>query len=85
MIPASFVGDPATAETLATFRTIAELHPESLGAFVISMTKAPSDVLAVYLLQVPSHDSGLGCSCVGETFVVVCVCVCVCGRVCVCV
>jgi phosphoenolpyruvate carboxylase len=52
LIPRDFVGDAAVAETLATFRTIAETHPESLGAFVISMTKAPSDVLAVYLLQV---------------------------------
>jgi phosphoenolpyruvate carboxylase len=38
-------------EALATFRTIGELPPESLGAYVISMAGAPSDVLAVCLLQ----------------------------------
>jgi phosphoenolpyruvate carboxylase len=42
---------PEVEETLATFRTIAVLPPESLGAYVISMAGAPSDVLAVCLLQ----------------------------------
>ena len=32
-------------------RTIGTLPPDSLGAYVISMAKAPSDVLAVVLLQ----------------------------------
>lgn len=31
---------------------IAQLGQEALGAYVISMAKAPSDVLAVKLLQV---------------------------------
>jgi phosphoenolpyruvate carboxylase len=39
------------ADALETFETIAELHPESLGAYVVSMTQAPSDVLAVVYLQ----------------------------------
>jgi phosphoenolpyruvate carboxylase len=34
-----------------TFRMAASLHPESLGAYVISMALAPSDVLAVEFLQ----------------------------------
>lgn len=38
-------------EVLETFRTAAAIHSESLGAYVISMAQAPSDVLAVeYLL-----------------------------------
>lgn len=36
---------------LATFRTIATLPEETIGAYVISMTSAASDVLAVRLLQ----------------------------------
>ena len=36
---------------LATFRQIAAIHPESLGAYVITMAGQPSDVLAVELLQ----------------------------------
>jgi phosphoenolpyruvate carboxylase len=48
--------DPATLEdddrdVAETFRMAASLHPESLGAYVISMAQAPSDVLAVELLQ----------------------------------
>jgi phosphoenolpyruvate carboxylase len=35
---------------LETFRTAAAIPPESLGAYVISMAQAPSDVLAVELL-----------------------------------
>jgi phosphoenolpyruvate carboxylase len=39
------------SEVLATFRQIAAIHPESLGAYVITMAGRPSDVLAVELLQ----------------------------------
>ena len=46
-VPAS----AAVAEVLATFRQIAAIHPESLGAYVITMAGQPSDVLAVELLQ----------------------------------
>jgi phosphoenolpyruvate carboxylase len=43
--------DPEVWDVLDTFATIADLHPESLGAYVVSMTQAPSDVLAVAWLQ----------------------------------
>jgi len=39
------------AEVLDTFRVISELPPDSFGAYIISMATAPSDVLAVELLQ----------------------------------
>lgn len=39
------------AEVLDTCAVIAEQGPEGLGAYVISMARAPSDVLAVMLLQ----------------------------------
>ncbi len=45
---------PITAEVrevLDTCRVVAQLGPSSLGAYVISMTKGASDVLAVELLQ----------------------------------
>lgn len=38
-------------DTLGTFKLLAELPRESLGSYVISMASAPSDVLAVVLLQ----------------------------------
>lgn len=38
-------------EVLATCAVIAEADPESLGAYVISMARHPSDLLAVMLLQ----------------------------------
>ncbi len=38
-------------DVLDTFRMIATIHPESLGAYVITMTQQASDVLAVVLLQ----------------------------------
>ncbi len=42
---------PEVWDVLDTFSTIADIHPESLGAYVVSMAKAPSDVLAVACLQ----------------------------------
>ena len=42
---------PRVAEVLDTFRMMAAIHPESLGAYVITMAGRPSDVLAVELLQ----------------------------------
>ena len=39
------------AEVLATFRMIARENYKSFGAYIISMASAPSDVLAVALLQ----------------------------------
>ena len=43
--------DDNVLTTLRTFETIATFDPESLGAYVISQSKAASDVLAVMLLQ----------------------------------
>jgi phosphoenolpyruvate carboxylase len=51
LIPQDLPAEPAEQEVLETFRTIARLPAESLGAYVISMAGAPSDVLAVELLQ----------------------------------
>jgi phosphoenolpyruvate carboxylase len=39
--------DAEVKDVLDTFATIADLHPESLGAYVVSMAQHPSDVLAV--------------------------------------
>jgi len=59
--PAAFAGLPAdAAETLATFRTIAEMRAEvdreAVGSLVLSMTHSAADVLAVYLL---AKETGL--------------------------
>ena len=43
--------DSSVVETLKTFETLSTLGPGSLGAYVISMAKSASDVLAVMLLQ----------------------------------
>ena len=51
LVPFGFTADPVVDDVLDTFALLAELHPEDLGAYVISMASAPSDVLAVALLQ----------------------------------
>lgn len=51
LLPPSMEFGADTKEVLDTFRLIAELGPRALGAYVISMASAPSDVLAVVLLQ----------------------------------
>ena len=43
--------EPTVADVLATFRTIAEMPRDSLGAYVITQAGRASDVLAVELLQ----------------------------------
>ncbi|XP_044357875.1 phosphoenolpyruvate carboxylase, housekeeping isozyme isoform X1 [Triticum aestivum] len=43
------------AEVVDTFHVLAELPSDSFGAYVISMATAPSDVLAVELLQRECH------------------------------
>jgi phosphoenolpyruvate carboxylase len=43
--------DPVVKDVLDTFRAIADLGEEALGAYVISMAHVPSDVLAVKLLM----------------------------------
>ena len=54
-IPPQLLDDPSHREVLETFRAIAELGPDALGAYVISMAKTPSDILAVAFLQ---HQAG---------------------------
>lgn len=51
LIPRDFKPSDQTSEVLATFRAIAELGEESLGAYIISMAQQPSDLLAVELFQ----------------------------------
>jgi len=51
LIPRDFDPDDEVQEVLDTFDVMAELGPESLGAYVISMAAQPSDILAVELLQ----------------------------------
>jgi phosphoenolpyruvate carboxylase len=50
-IPATLNADAEVRDVLDTFRAIAQIPADSLGAYVISMTQAPSDVLAVEYLQ----------------------------------
>ena len=54
-IPPQLLDDPFHREVLETFRAIAELGLDALGAYVISMAKTPSDILAVAFLQ---HQAG---------------------------
>src|SRR5262245_41553405 len=50
-IPADFAPTPDEADVLDTFQMIARIPRESLGAYVITMTRQASDILAVQLLQ----------------------------------
>ena len=49
--------DDHVRDVLDTFRVAARIHPESLGAYVITMASAPSDVLAVEFLQMAAGTS----------------------------
>jgi len=51
LTPRVFPAEPDVQEVLSTFQAIADLPEDSLGSYVISMAKRPSDVLAVVLLQ----------------------------------
>jgi phosphoenolpyruvate carboxylase len=51
LIPRDLPASPEVQEVLDTFRMLAEVPRDSLGAYVISMTRGASDVLAVELLQ----------------------------------
>lgn len=51
LIPGHFDGSAEVDEVLSTFRVLATIPPECLGAYVISMASEASDVLAVELLQ----------------------------------
>ncbi|MEN3339943.1 MAG: phosphoenolpyruvate carboxylase [Acidobacteriota bacterium] len=51
VVPPDLVADEEVQEVFATFKAAAEINPESLAAYVVSMAQAPSDVLAVEVLQ----------------------------------
>jgi phosphoenolpyruvate carboxylase len=51
LIPKDFQPDADAREVLDTFKAIADITPEALGAYVISMAARPSDILVVELLQ----------------------------------
>jgi phosphoenolpyruvate carboxylase len=48
---AAAVGGAEVGDVLDTFKAIADIPASSLGAYVVSMTQAPSDLLAVEYLQ----------------------------------
>lgn len=50
LLPVGWQGEEDTNEVLATCKVVASQPPEALGAYVISMARQPSDVLAVLLL-----------------------------------
>lgn len=56
LIPRTLKATGEVKETLDTFRMLAQQRSDALGAYVISMARAPSDVLLVYLLQ---KESGM--------------------------
>jgi phosphoenolpyruvate carboxylase len=51
LIPSGVRTSQAVSDVLDTFRTIAQMPPESLGSYIVTMTHQPSDVLVVELLQ----------------------------------
>jgi phosphoenolpyruvate carboxylase len=57
-LPSALAATPDVREVLDTFAAIAAIPADSLGAYVISMTRTPSDVLAVEYLQA-IHGSSL--------------------------
>jgi len=51
LVPDDLAADPEVQDVLETFRMIAAAPAGSLGAYVITMTRSASDVLAVVVLQ----------------------------------
>ncbi|WDE97243.1 phosphoenolpyruvate carboxylase [Lentisphaera profundi] len=51
LMPSNMAFDEECQEVVDTVKTIAQQPPEALGAYVISMARTASDVLAVHLLQ----------------------------------
>ena len=51
LLPAALPCSERVQEVLDTFHVVAEIPPECLGAYVISMAHCASDVFAVKLLQ----------------------------------
>jgi phosphoenolpyruvate carboxylase len=56
LAPRQLEATPDVRDTIDTFQMIARIHPESLGAYVVTMTHQASDILAVQLLQ---QDAGV--------------------------
>jgi phosphoenolpyruvate carboxylase len=50
-VPADAGADAEVRDVLDTFKVLADIPADSLGAYVVSMAEAPSDVLAVEYLQ----------------------------------
>lgn len=50
-MPAGMDTTPDVKEVIDTMRVLAEIPSDSLGAYVISMARTASDVLAVVMLQ----------------------------------
>ncbi len=50
LLPRNWEPSPDTLEVIDTCRVISQFHPESLGAYVISMAAQPSDILVTQLL-----------------------------------
>ena len=63
LMPPSLQTSAEQTDVINTFRVIAQLPPDSLGAYVISMARSASDVLAVVLLQVGPPSPDLCCCC----------------------
>ena len=59
LIPANLDATPAVRDVLDTFAMIARMPAGSLNAYIITMTRAASDVLAVELLQKEAGGSPL--------------------------
>jgi len=51
LIPRDLEADPAVQDVLDTFRMLARMPPDSLGAYIITLASKASDVLAVELLK----------------------------------
>nr|AIT70063.1 phosphoenolpyruvate carboxylase [Dumontia simplex] len=58
LIPRSHPVTGKPKSVLDTFEAVAEIGPEALGAYVISMCMKPSDVLAVEVLQQECSNNG---------------------------
>ena len=57
LLPPGLETTAEVSDVLGTFKVIAQLPADSLGAYVISMAHTASDVLAVVLLQVRTKPS----------------------------
>jgi phosphoenolpyruvate carboxylase len=55
LMPSDLAATPGVRDVFDTFRMIARIPPGSLNAYIITMTRAASDVLAVELLQKEAH------------------------------